>query len=126
MEVSTPDVDPGGLAGQGLAPVRADHEPRGERLAGACMDGYDRILRIDGCRLIVISRQAGKLACARLERCHQRAVVDVVAELIEADLLRRKPHFRRTDQPAGVVDEAHGLQCGGLITAALPDVQTFE
>ena len=126
MQVAAPDVDAGGLAGQRLPSIRADHQARGQRLAAAGLDRNHRVLRIDRGGLIVIPRQAGKLGRARLQRRHQRPVVDVVAELVEADFLRRKPHLRRTDQPAGVVDQAHGLQCRGLIAAAPPDIQPFE
>ena len=62
-------------------------------------------------------RQLGR---ARLECCDQRAVVDVVAELLEADLLAGETHFRRTDQPAGIVDQPHDLQRRRTIDASPP------
>ena len=126
MQVAAADPDSGRLAGRRLPPVGADHQPRGKLLALAGMDGDDRILRVDRCRLIVKSGQVRKLGGALFEGDHQRAVVDVVAELFEADLVRGEPHLGRADQPAGVVDEAHGPQGGGLVAAAAarrPDVR---
>lgn len=37
-----------------------------------------------------------------------------------------KPHFRRSDQSSGIVDEAHGPQRRCLVVAAPPDVEPFE
>ena len=126
MQIAALDVDAGGLAGQRLPSIRADHQARGQRLARRVW-----IATIASCGSMVAASssmrvRSGKLGRACLERRHQRPVVDVEAELVEADFFRRKPHLRRTDQAAGVVDKAHGLQRRGLIAAASPDIQPFE
>ena len=126
MQVAATDPDSGRRPGRRLPPVGADHEPRGKLLALAGMDDDDRVLRVDRCRLIVKPGQVRKPGGTLFEGDHQRAVVDVVAELFETDLVRGKSHFGRADQPAGVVDEAHGPQGGRLVAAAGPDVQPFK
>ncbi|MET4761066.1 hypothetical protein ABIF76_007985 [Bradyrhizobium ottawaense] len=37
-----------------------------------------------------------------------------------------EPDLRRAEQPAGVVDEAHDLERGGLVLAAGPDVKRLQ
>ena len=86
-EFAAPDLDAGGLAAKRLPSVGADHEARGQRLFLPGMNGDDGVFRDDSRGLIVEPRQAGKLRCALFQCHHQRAVVDVVAENIEADFL---------------------------------------
>src|SRR5439155_26004855 len=126
VHIAPADADAGRRAGRRLPSVGADHEPRSKLLALAGVDDGDRILRVDRCRLIVKPGQVREPGGALFERDHQRAVVYVVAELFETDLVRGEAYLGRTDQPAGVVDQAHGPQGGRLVAAAGPDVQTFE
>ena len=127
MEVAALDVDAGGLARRRLPSIRADHQARGQRLA----------LRVwietsASCGSIVAAsssnRVRGRKARRRAPqvppsasgcRCCSRTASRPISS-------RRKPHLRRADQPAGVVDKAHGLQRRGLIAAAPPDIQPFE
>ena len=80
----------------------------------------------DALGLIVEPDQAGQLRGARFERVHQNAVFDVVAERIEADLVGGKAHLRRADQPPGIVDQPHCLQCRGPVLAAPPHIEFLQ
>ena len=46
-------------------------------------------------------------AGTRLQCGNQRAVVDIVAELLQSDFLGHEAHLGRPDQAAGIVDEPH-------------------
>ena len=54
------------------------------------------------------------------------AVLDIVAEGVEADFLRFEFYLRRAPEPAGVVDDAHGAQRRGLLGAKFPHAQGGE
>ena len=91
-------------------------------VAGA--NGDISVFRGDRVGLVVEPRQSSESSAARcFQRRHQRAVLDVVAEHIEADFVARKPHLRRADQAAGVVDQPHRLQRRRLVLAARPDLE---
>ena len=123
IEVAALDLDAGGLAAQRLPPVGADHQARGQRFSLAGANDDIGVIRADRVGLIVEPRQIGKLGRALLQRRHQRAVLDVVAERVEADFVARKPDLGRADQAAGIVDQPHRLQCRRLVLAARPDIQ---
>ena len=103
--------------------VGADRKTRGQRVSQPGPDGYFGLFRGEGAGLIVDPRQVRKPGRALFQRRHQRAVFDVVAKLVETDFIGRKSDLRRADQPAGIVDQAHGPQCSRLARAARPDLE---
>ena len=110
VEVAVADRDAGGLARQRLPPVGADHKPRRQRCPAGGADGDDRLVRLDRLGLIVEPRQVRKFGgallpappSARGSRCCSRTGRGRFPR--DENL-----HLRRADQPAGVVDQPHGL-----------------
>ena len=90
VEIAALDVDAGGFAAQRMPAIGADHEPCGQRLSLPGADIGMRIVGTDAFRLVIEPDQICKLGGALLERCHQHAVFDIVAECIEADLIATK------------------------------------
>jgi len=87
LQVAAPDFDSGRGARRRLPSVGADHQSCRQNLALAGANRNRRVIGRDGRGLVVITRQVGKFGGALFERCYQRAVVDVVAELFEPDLI---------------------------------------
>ena len=83
--------DAGGFAAKRMPAVGADHEAGREKLRGGRADrdviGFDD----DSFGLVIETDETGQLGRARFQRQHQRAVVDVVAEGIEADFVAGEP-----------------------------------
>ena len=71
-------------------------------------------------------RERRKLLRARRKRRQQVAVLDIVAEGVEPDFARVEAHFRRPQQPRGVVDDAHDPQRRRVLAAARPDAERVE
>ena len=53
-------------------------------------------------------------------------VFDVVTESLELDLAGFKLDLGRAPKPAGVVDDAHGLEGRSMRRAVVPDVQGLQ
>ncbi len=126
IEFAALDRDAGGLAAERMPPVGAGHQPCGEGLSVSRMNGYVGVARTNRVSLVVKSSQRRKLGRAFLQRLHQQAIFDVVAKFVETNFPSRKPHLGCTDQPAGIVDKAHRLQCGRIVLAARPDIQRLQ
>ncbi len=67
-----------------------------------------------------------QLIGALFERHHQLAVLDIVAERVEADFLGAESHLRSPDQPVGIIDQPHHPQRRGFAGAAPPDIDPVE
>ena len=90
IEVAPFHFDAGRVAAQRLPPVGADHEPRRKRFSIAGHNGNMPVIGVNRLRLVIKAAQTGKLAGALFQRGQQRPVVDVEAELLEADFLGNK------------------------------------
>ncbi|MFK4683965.1 hypothetical protein ABIF39_005722 [Bradyrhizobium diazoefficiens] len=118
--------DAGSLPAQRMPAVGADHEAGCEELRGGRADRDIVGFNDDAFGLVVETDDPGQLGRALFQRQHQRAVVDVVAEGVEPDLVTGEADLRRPEQPAGVVDEAHDFERGRLVLAARPDVEALQ
>ena len=125
-EFAAADLDSGGGATERLAAVGADHETAMQPLPSPLRTATSVCCGAIAVRLIVDPRQIRKLGRARFKRRHQRAIFNVVAELVEADLFGRKSDLRRADQPVGIVDQAHRPQCSRPVGAARPDIEAAK
>jgi len=126
VEVALPHLDPCGLTAQGLPSVGADRQPAAKRDVLARDDGDGAFFRDHCRRLVVHARQVGKFRGSRFQRRDQRAIVDVVAELLDADFIAVEADLGRPDQAAGVIDQSHHLQRRGTVLATPPDVEPIE
>lgn len=126
VEIAPSHLDAGGFAAQRLPAVGADHQPGLQRFARAGGDDDSRFVRDDGHRLVVQSREVRQLGCALFQCVDQCAVVDIVAELVEANLLGDEADLRRPDQVASVVDQPHHPQRRGSFATAWPDVEPLQ
>ncbi len=115
-----------GIAADRVPPVGPDNEARLQQLflPGAKLDRI--VVRLDRVGVVVEPRHMGKLGGTALERLHQHAIFDVVAERFAVDFIAGKAHFRRADQAAGVVDQTHHAQRRGVRGTARPDAEPLQ
>ncbi len=124
--VSRIDRDAGGLAGQRFAAVSTNDQARCDPLTAAQRGTCAFRVAGDVLDALTPYRERGQLLGSACQRLDQMPVFDVVAECIEADLVRVEFHFRRAQQPAGVVDNAHHAKRRGVTATQRPNLQRFE
>ena len=81
---------------------------------------------LDRLRASAIRDSAGSSRGARFERGDEMAVLDIIAEGVEADLGGGKADLRRADQPSRVIDDAHDAQRRRVGAAGFPHPERFE
>ncbi len=104
-------------------PSAPTDQRRLQRLAAFERDRHRAHIWLHSQHVILDQPQRAQRAGAAFERFDQMAVLDVVAEGREPDLLGVEFHFRRPPQPAGIVDDAHDFQRRGMLDAELPHTQ---
>lgn len=118
--------NPRGIAAERLPAVGPDHETRAQVLSLPGANLGSIVVRLDRIGVVVEPGQMRKLGGAALQRLHQDAVFDVVAERVAVDFITGETHLRRPDQAAGVVDQAHYPQRRRVCGTALPDAEPFQ
>ena len=120
------DRNPGGFPAERVPAVGANRQaPRYRSTAGQL--NHDNIVAcVNRSRLIVEPRQVCQRRGAFFQGRHQNAVLDVIPEHLEADLVAGKLDLRRPDQAARVIDQTHDAQLGGLVLAARPHLNRLQ
>ena len=119
-------TDAGRLAAQRMPPVGPDHQLRRQAASGARGDCDGIGIATHALGVLRDPRQLVDVSRPPLQRVDQDGIGDVVAEHVQTDLARNEAHFRRADQPAGIIDEPHRLEAGGAIAAQRPDAELVE
>ncbi len=109
-----------------MPPVGADHKAGGQSLALPHDDFHALVVWYDACYFVIDPDQIGQLGGALLQRRHQCAIFNIVAERVETDFIRGKPDLRRADQAAGIIHKTHYVQRRRLGLATRPDIETAQ
>ena len=118
-------LDPGRGTAERAPAVGADGEMRHNGAAVLEPNGDAAVADLHRLRFILDPAER-KLGGPLLERGNKIAVLNIVAEGIKADLGRGEPHFRRPQQPRGVVDNAHDAQRRCVLDATRPYPERFQ
>ncbi len=126
MKFAAVDRNARGLPAERVPAIGANRRARRYRSAAGQLNRDDIIASANRSRLVVESRQICQRSGPFFQRRHQNAVLDVIPEHIEADLVAGKLDLRRPDEATGVVDQPHDAQLGGLVLAVRPHLKRLQ